>query len=125
MKFPQDLRYTEEHEWLRIEGNTAIVGITDYAQGELGDVVFLEFPKVGDQVRSGSECGTIEAVKTVAQLFAPVSGKIVEINTELDLDAGLVNRDPYGDGWMLKIQMSDPSEVDSLLSADAYGAKVS
>ena len=124
MKFPPDLRYTEEHEWLRVEGNVAVVGITDYAQGELGDVVFLELPNVGDQVRSGSECGAIEAVKTVAQLFAPVTGKIVEINTELDADAGLVNRDPYGDGWMLKIQMSDPGELESLLSADAYGAKV-
>jgi glycine cleavage system H protein len=124
MNYPPDLRYTEEHEWLRVEGKIVIVGITDYAQGELGDVVFLELPKVGDQVRSGSECGTIEAVKTVAQLFAPVSGKIVEINSELEADAGLVNRDPYGDGWMLKIQMSDPGELESLLSADAYGAKV-
>jgi glycine cleavage system H protein len=122
---PADLRYTEEHEWLRIEGKVATVGITDYAQGELGDVVFLELPKVGDHVRAGSECGTIEAVKTVAQLFAPVSGKILEVNGDLEADAGIVNRDPYGDGWMIKIQMSDPGELDGLLSADAYRSKVS
>jgi glycine cleavage system H protein len=125
MIIPPDLKYTEEHEWLRIEGKVATVGITDYAQGELGDVVFLELPKVGDQVRAGSECGTIEAVKTVAQLFAPVSGKILEVNGELDADAGIVNRDPYGDGWMIKIQMSDPGELEGLLSGDAYRSKVS
>ena len=125
MILPPDLRYTEEHEWLRIEGKVATVGITDYAQGELGDIVFLELPKVGDQVRAGDECGTIEAVKTVAQLFAPVSGKIVEVNGELDSDAGIVNRDPYGDGWMIKIEMSDPGEKEGLLSGDAYRSKVS
>lgn len=125
MELPADLRYTEEHEWLRAEGKTATVGITDFAQGELGDIVYLELPKVGDQVRAGDECGTIEAVKTVAQIFAPVSGKVAAVNTDLENDAGLVNRDPYGEGWMMKIEMSDPGELDSLLSGEAYRAKVS
>jgi glycine cleavage system H protein len=125
MNIPTDLKYTDEHEWLRIEGGTAIVGITDYAQGELGDVVFVELPGVGDPVKAGSECGTIEAVKTVAQIFAPVSGKITEVNGELENDASLINRDPYGDGWMFKIAMADAGEADGLLSADEYREKVS
>ena len=125
MELPADLRYTEEHEWLRVEGGTATVGITDFAQGELGDVVYLELPKVGEQVRAGDECGTIEAVKTVAQIFAPVSGKVAAVNEDLENDAGLVNRDPYGEGWMMKIEMSDPGELDSLLTGEAYRAKVS
>jgi glycine cleavage system H protein len=125
MNIPAELRYTAEHEWVREEGALAIVGITDYAQGELGDIVFLDLPKVGQAVKAGAECGTIEAVKTVAQLFAPVSGKVTEVNSELENDASLVNLDPYGRGWMLKIKMSAPAELGELLSAPSYEAKVS
>jgi glycine cleavage system H protein len=125
MNLPEELRYTEEHEWVRAEGTVAVVGITDYAQGELGDIVFVELPEVGTEVDAGGECGTIEAVKTVAQLFAPVAGKVVETNGDLEGDASLVNRDPYGDGWLMKIEMSDSGRVDDLLSAQAYRAKVS
>ena len=124
MEFPENLLYNEEHEWIRVEAKTAVVGITEFAQSELGDIVFLELPQVGATVKFGDECGAIEAVKTVAQLFAPVSGKVVEINTELDADSSIVNRDPYGDGWIMKIEMSNPSEVDDLISADAYREKV-
>lgn len=124
MSIPAELLYTDDHEWVRIEGGEAIVGITDFAQGELGDIVFLELPTVGDKVKLGAECGTIEAVKTVAELFAPVSGTISAVNSELETDAGVVNRDPYGDGWFMKIKMSSPSERESLLAPDAYKAKV-
>ena len=125
MNLPEELRYTEEHEWVRAEGTTAVVGITDFAQGELGDIVFVEMPDVGAEFDAGGECGTIEAVKTVAQLFAPVAGKVVEVNGDLEGDASLVNRDPYGEGWLMKIEMSEPGRVEDLLSADAYRTKVS
>jgi glycine cleavage system H protein len=125
MNLPEELRYTDEHEWVRVEGTTAVVGITDYAQGELGDIVFIELPEVGAEVDAGGECGTIEAVKTVAQLFAPVGGKVIETNGNLEGDASLVNRDPYGDGWIMKIEMRDAGQARNLLSADAYRAKVS
>jgi glycine cleavage system H protein len=125
MNIPVELRYTQDHEWIKEEGGTATIGITDFAQGELGDIVFLEFPKVGDTFEAGAECGAIEAVKTVAQLFAPVSGTILEVNTALESDASLVNRDPYGEGWMIKIKMSDTSELDALLTGQAYSAQVS
>lgn len=125
MDVPSDLHYTEEHEWMRVEGKVAVIGITDYAQGELGDIVFVELPGVGEKVKAGTECGTIEAVKTVAQLFAPVSGKVLEVNSDLDSDSAMVNRDPYGDGWMMKIEMSDQGEIDGLMSSDAYRSKVS
>jgi len=121
---PEELKYTDKHEWIRLDGNVATVGITDFAQGELGDIVFLEMPGVGDQVQAGAECGTIEAVKTVAELFAPLSGKIKEINTALEKDASLVNQDPYGEGWMMRIELSNTGELDSLLTADAYRAQV-
>lgn len=124
MKIPMELKYTNDHEWVREEGGIATVGITDYAQGELGDIVFLELPKVGMQVELGAECGTIEAVKTVAQLFAPVTGKVTEVNTGLEGDASLVNRDPYGEGWMLKIKMSEPMEMGELLSAASYQERI-
>ncbi len=124
MSIPADILYTEDHEWIRIEDGEAIVGITDFAQGELGDIVFLELPAIGDKVKLGAECGTIEAVKTVAQLFAPVSGTISAVNSDLESDAGVVNRDPYGDGWFIKIKMSSPSERESLLAPEAYKAKV-
>jgi glycine cleavage system H protein len=124
MSIPAELLYTDNHEWVRIEEGEAVVGITEFAQGELGDIVFLELPGVGDQVKVGAECGTIEAVKTVAQLFAPVSGTISAINSELESDAGAVNRDPYGDGWFMKIKMSSPGERNGLLTPDAYRSMV-
>ncbi len=116
----EDLRYTKEHEWLKVEGNIATVGITDFAQGELGDVVFVELPSVGTGVSSGDSFGTIEAVKTVAELFAPVSGEVIAVNDQLESDAALVNTDCFGEGWMIQIQMSDPSEVDELLTSEEY-----
>ena len=124
MNVPDDLKYTEEHEWLRVEGNVATVGITDYAQGELGDVVFVELPEVGTEVARMSPFGTIEAVKAVSELFAPVSGKIVEINGSLEDDPMQVNGDPYGTGWMIKIEMSDAGELDQMLAAAAYSDHV-
>lgn len=120
MNTPADLKYTEEHEWLRVEGNTAEIGITDYAQGELGDIVFVELPSVGDEIERGNSFGTIEAVKAVSDLYAPISGKVTEINESLEDDPTVINRDPYGDGWMIKVQIGDSSEVEKLLTADAY-----
>jgi glycine cleavage system H protein len=117
---PTDLKYTKEHEWLRIDGKVATVGITDYAQGELGDVVFVELPAVDTEVESMKPFGTIEAVKAVSDLFSPVTGKIVEVNELLENDPMVVNRDPYGDGWMVKIEMTDKDEQGQLLSADDY-----
>ena len=125
MNVPDDLKYTAEHEWILVEGDEAVVGVTDFAQGELGDVVSLELPRVGDKVEAGTECGTIEAVKTVAQLIAPLSGKLTVINIALEKDASLVNQDPYGDGWMMKIEMSDTRELEAMMTADAYRAQVS
>lgn len=124
MEYPDDLHYSEEHEWVRVEDKVAVIGITDYAQSELGDIVFLELPEVGTTVSAGDECGAIEAVKTVAQLFTPVSGKVVETNGELENDSSVVNRDPYGEGWMMKIELSNPSEVDDLMTAEAYQKQV-
>jgi len=122
MDTPKDLRYTEEHEWLRIEkdGAEAVVGISDFAQQELGDIVFVEFEPVGSELEKDDVFGTVEAVKTVAELYMPADGKIVAINEELDGAPDLVNTDPYGDGWMVKIAINDPSDLDDLLDADAY-----
>lgn len=120
MNIPADLKYTNEHEWVKVDGNTATIGITYYAQGELGDIVFVEPPAVGDKVEQSTVFGTIEAVKAVSDLFSPVSGTVVEINEQLDEMPELVNSDPYGDGWMIKVEMSDASEVEGLLSADDY-----
>ncbi len=116
----EGLRYTKEHEWLSVEGSVATIGITDFAQSELGDVVFVELPSVGTGLSSGDSFGTIEAVKTVAELFAPVSGEVIAVNEQLESDAALVNTDCYGEGWMIQIQMSDPSEVDEMLTAEDY-----
>ena len=124
MKVPDDLKYTKEHEWLKADGDTVTVGITDYAQGELGDVVFVELPEDGTEVKATETFGTIEAVKAVSDLYAPVSGKIVEKNQMLDDDPMTINRDPYGDGWMVKIEMTDKSELDNLLSAEDYKKQV-
>lgn len=125
-KIPQDLRYTEEHEYVKETGDAGVVqiGITDFAQGELGDVVFVELPKVGSQYTRMDVFGTIEAVKAVSELFSPLTGEVVEINERLDQEPALVNTDPYGDGWMIKLRVSDGAELAQLLDADSYEQKV-
>lgn len=120
MKIPAELKYTEDHEWVRVEGDTATVGITDFAQGELGDVVFVEIETEGEELDKGETFGTVEAVKTVSDLFMPVGGEVAEVNEALADEPELVNKDPYGKGWMIKIKISDSSELDELLSADDY-----
>jgi len=124
MEFPSDLKYTEEHEWARREGEDFLIGITDYAQSELGDIVFVELPEPGTRVDRGAVFGTIEAVKTVSDLYAPLGGEILEVNTDLADQPEIVNASPYGDGWMIRIKPSDPAEVESLMDADAYRAQV-
>lgn len=121
MNIPENLAYTESHEWIRLDGPTATMGITDHAQDELGDIIYLEFPQVGQELTRGEPLGTIEAVKTVADLLAPLSGKVTEINESLNNDPEKVNRDPYGDGWIVKFDLSDPSERKNLLTSEAYG----
>lgn len=121
MNIPGNLKYTKDHEWIRIEGDIAVVGITDFAQSELGDIVFVEIETVGEDIAKEEVFGTIEAVKTVSDLYMPVSGKILELNPALDGQPDLVNTDPYGDGWMIRVQISDKSQIDSLLSAEQYG----
>ncbi|MBT3228571.1 MAG: glycine cleavage system protein GcvH [Candidatus Marinimicrobia bacterium] len=125
MNVPAEFKYTSDHEWIRIEGDSATIGITDYAQGELGDVVFVELPDVGDEFEKGDVAATIEAVKTVADVFLPLSGSIEAVNEKLDDTSELINQDAYGDGWILKIKMSDPSELDSCMTAEEYIASVS
>ncbi len=120
MEIPLDLLYTKEHEWVSVNDNIATVGITDYAQGELGDIVFVELPKVGDETRQMEPFGTIEAVKAVSELYAPVTGKVVEVNEELQDSPELINQDPYGKGWMIKVELSQPEELDKLLSPKDY-----
>jgi len=119
-----DLKYSEEHEWVRVEGEIAIVGITDYAQSELTDIVYVDLPEVGTRVKQMNPFGTIEAVKTVSDLYSPISGEVVEVNEKLKDDPGLVNRDPYGEGWMIKIRIEDPQELNSLLSPEEYKKKI-
>ena len=120
MNIPSNLQYTKDHEWVKIENGVATIGITDFAQGELGDIVFVELPEVGKSFNAGDTFGTIEAVKTVTDLFSPISGNIVAINEGLDNDPGKVNSDPYGDGWLVKIRLSDTDEKDGLMSSIAY-----
>mgnify|MGYP001222191083 FL=1 len=120
MNIPLNLQYTKDHKWAKIENGVATIGITDFAQGELGDIVFVEFLEVGESFNAGDVIGTIEAVKTVTDLFSPISGKIVAINEGLDNDPGKVNSDPYGDGWLVKIRLSDPDEKDGLMTSIAY-----
>ena len=120
MNIPENLKYTKEHEWIKIDGDIATVGITDFAQGELGDIVYVEIETEGESLDADEVFGTVEAVKTVSDLFMPLSGEVTEFNECLDTDPEAVNRDPYGDGWMVKIKMSDTSQVDGLLSAEAY-----
>ena len=122
MNFPTNVKYTNEHEWIRLEGDEAYVGITDYAQSQLGDIVFVECETVGDALEAGETFGTIEAVKTVSDLYLPVAGEVLEFNEELEGEPELVNKDPYGKGWIVKIKISDETELDGLLNADAYKA---
>ena len=120
MNFPADLKYTKDHEWIRVDGDVAYVGITDYAQGELGEIVFVDITTEAEVVAKEEVFGTIEAVKTVSDLFMPVSGEVIEANAELDDKPELVNEDVYGNGWLIKISVSDPSELDELMSAAEY-----
>lgn len=120
MNIPEELLYTKEHEWARIEDKIAMIGITDYAQGELGDIVYVELPEVGTQVNQGDSFGTIEAVKAVSDLFAPLSGEVTEINDSLNDEPEKINQDPYKEGWMIKIKISDESEKDELLGSAQY-----
>ncbi len=124
MNFPEELKYTNDHEWVRVEGNAAYVGITDFAQHELGDIVYIEIDTLGKEVTKEDQFGTVEAVKTVSDLLMPLTGKVIELNKKLDTNPELVNTDPYGDGWMVKIELSDSSQVDGLLSASAYKSLV-
>jgi glycine cleavage system H protein len=120
MNFPSDLKYTKDHEWVKINGDVATVGITDFAQRELGDIVYVDVNTIGETVEKEAVFGTVEAVKTVSDLFMPVSGEVLEVNKDIDSAPESVNSDPYGKGWMIKIKMSNPAEANELLSADAY-----
>ena len=120
MNIPSELKYTKDHEWIKIEGNTATVGITDFAQGELGDIVYVDVDTLDDTVEEGEVFGSVEAVKTVSDLFMPLTGEVVEFNEELEDEPELVNTDPYGKGWMIKLEISDASQIDDLLDAEAY-----
>jgi glycine cleavage system H protein len=120
MNIPQDLRYTREHEWVRLEGDIATIGITDYAQGELGDIVFVEVETVGDELAVGEVFGTMEAVKTVNDLFSPLAGEVTAFNEGLEDDPEAVNNDPYGNGWIVRIKLSNPSDFEGLLTAEEY-----
>ncbi len=120
MKIPADLKYTEDHEWIRVEGDIAVVGITDFAQGELGDVVFVEIETEGEELEKGETFGTVEAVKTVSDLFMPVAGTVTEVNEALADEPEVVNKDPYGAGWMIKVEIKNASELDDLMSAEEY-----
>jgi glycine cleavage system H protein len=122
MNIPKDLKYTEEHEWARVDGEAVIVGITDYAQGELGDVVYVELPSVGDTFSQNDVFGSIEAVKAASDLFCPVGGEVIAINQDLGDNPETINKDPYGDGWMIKLKLADPSEMNRLMDAAAYEA---
>ena len=122
MNVPNNLKYSKEHEWIRVEGDVAYVGITDFAQGELGDIVFVEVDTIGDTVAADEVFGTIEAVKTVSDLFMPVTAEVLELNSKLDGAPELVNTDPYGEGWIVKVKLADASQLDSLMDAEAYKA---
>ena len=124
MNFPAELKYTKDHEWVRIEGGDAYIGITEFAQRELGDIVYVDIPSVGKEVAKEDVFGTVEAVKTVSDLFMPLTGTVTEINAALDSQPELVNSDPYGEGWMVKVSLNNPAEAESLLTADAYKALI-
>ena len=125
MNIPQDLKYTQDHEWVRVEGDEATVGITDFAQSELGDIVYVEVETEGETLAKEAVFGTVEAVKTVSDLFQPLSGEIIAFNNQLEDTPELVNEDPYGEGWIVKIKLSDPSEIADLLSSEGYQAVIS
>ncbi|MFA4979624.1 MAG: glycine cleavage system protein GcvH [Sphingobacterium sp.] len=124
MNFPAELKYTKDHEWIRVEGDEAVVGITDFAQRELGDIVFVDINTVGEEVAANEVFGTIEAVKTVSDLFLPVSATILSVNEAIDASPELVNSDPYGEGWIVRIKLNDVADVDALLSADQYKEEI-
>jgi len=124
MQFPADLRYTKDHEWIKLEGNTATIGITDFAQGELGDIVFIDINTIGSTLAAEAIFGTVEAVKTVSDLFLPIAGTVLEVNPALSAQPELVNTDPYGAGWMIKMTVSNPADVDGLLTSEAYAQLV-
>ncbi len=120
LNIPAELRYTKEHEWIKLEGNVATIGITDYAQGELGDIVFVELPNVGDKLEQMQAFGTIEAVKAVSDIYSPLSGKVTEVNSALDDEPMIINSDPYATGWMIKLELTNVSELEQMLTADGY-----
>lgn len=125
MNFPEELKYTKDHEWIRVEGDEAVIGITSFAQSELGDIVFVDVDTIGEEVPQDEVFGSIEAVKTVSDLFNPVTCTILEVNSEIDGSPELINQDPYGQGWIIRVKLSEPSQVDSLLSAQEYKDLVS
>ena len=125
MSFPKELKYTKDHEWIKIEGSEALIGITEFAQKELGDIVYVDINTIGDEVEEGEVFGSVEAVKTVSDLFMPVTGEVLEFNEALDAEPELVNSDPYGKGWMIKIKIADGASLDALLDSDAYEASFS
>jgi glycine cleavage system H protein len=125
MNFPENLRYTKDHEWIRIEGNEAIIGITDFAQHELGDIVYVEVESVGKPLNAGEIFGTVEAVKTVSDLYLPVSGTVTELNPKLNQNPDLVNTDPYGEGWMVRMKFNEAGDIEALMDARAYQSLVS
>lgn len=125
MSTPKDLKYSEEHEWVKTEGENARIGITHFAQSELGDIVFVELPQVGDDIKAGDPFGSVESVKTVSELYAPISGKVVEVNSELEDSPEFVNESPYENAWMIVVEPSDASEIDGLLTADQYEELIS
>lgn len=124
MNIPAELKYTKEHEWVRVEGDVAIIGVTDYAQNELGEIVFLEVESLNVKLHAGDVFGTVEAVKTVSELFMPVDGEVLSVNEALESNPELVNDDPYGKGWMIKMSIANPAQLDQLLSAEAYAALI-
>ena len=124
MQFPADLRYTKDHEWIKLEGNTATIGITDFAQGELGDIVYIDINTIGNTLAAEAVFGTVEAVKTVSDLFLPIAGTVLEVNPALSAQPELVNTDAYGAGWMIKMTVSNPADVDALLTSEAYAQLV-
>ncbi len=124
MNIPANLKYTKDHEWISLDGNTATVGITDFAQGELGDIVYVDITSIGKALKAEEIFGTVEAVKTVSDLFLPVAGTVIEVNPALDANPELVNSDPYEQGWMIKITVENPADIDTLLSAEGYGALI-
>lgn len=124
MAVPNELKYSKEHEWVKVEGNVAIIGITEYAQSELGDIVFVELPETDDEINEGDTFGSVESVKTVSELYAPISGKVVEVNEELEDSPELVNESPYEKAWMVKVEISDESQIEALLTAEKYSEMI-